>query len=129
MKILQEKLIHPAIHGSRKGHEVQEAYMDLMFQQDLARTRGQHIHGYLLDNAKFFDMYIPKIVRRMCQEAGLDQRFLGLMADMWDEQKVYSKLASHFAANPDNPSNSLAQGCSFSLVVMSLLPFQTPIRL
>ena len=50
----------------------------------------------------------------------MDQRILGLMANMWDEQEIYGKLAGHFSSAPDRPSNSLAQGCSFSLIVTNL---------
>ena len=120
MKAWQEQIVHPAVHGSRWGHECQEAYLDLVLQQDLARVRGAHVHGYLIDNAKFFDMYIPKIIKRICLKAGLDEDFVGLMSNMWQKQKIYTKLAGHFAQTPDTPSNSLAQGCSFSLVATNL---------
>ena len=65
-------------------------------------------------------MYIPKVVGSICRKAGLDGRFVKFMGNMWEEQKIYTKLAGHFAEKPDTPSNSLAQGCSFSLIATNI---------
>ena len=115
----QESWIHPSLHGGRAGHETLDGVFETDLHIELAQEAGTNLYLLLLDYRKFFDFIIQEIIWGLASWWGMPEGIVRLLRAFYQKLLSVFKFQGHFG-NPWQRTNSLAQGCSFSMMLVNL---------
>ena len=115
----QETWIHESLHGGGAGHETLDGVFETNLHTESAQQEWQPLFLLLLDYKKFFDFIIQDIVWGLATWWGIPKGIGRLLKSFYLNLVSTFKFNGHFG-KPWKRTNSLAQGCSFSMMLVNM---------
>ena len=115
----QETWIHRSLHGGRAGHETLDGVFETNLDIEQAQLDAKELFLLLLDYKKFFDFILQEHIWALAAIWGMPKSIIRMLRSFYINLLSVFKFNGHFG-DPWLRTNSLAQGCSFSMVLVNL---------
>ncbi len=112
----QETWVHKSLQG---GHETLDGVFESNLDIEDHTDKQKPLFLFLLDYRKFFDFFVQEIILGLAEWWGIPSGILKLLTNFYQQLTSVFKFHGHFG-KPWQRTNSLAQGCSFSMMLVNL---------
>ena len=114
----QETWIHRSLHGGRAGHETLDGVFETNLDIEQAQLDAKELFLLLLDYKKLFDFILQEHIWALAAIWGMPKSIIRMLRSFYINLLSVFKFNGHFG-DPWKRTNSLAQGCSFSMMLQT----------